>query len=39
VNDEIEWAFHGFELEESTWAFQNKTKQNKNLPHRLVSSL
>ncbi len=26
VNDEIEWTFHGFELEESTWEFQIKTK-------------
>jgi len=26
VNDEIEWTFHGFELEEFTWAFLIKTK-------------
>jgi hypothetical protein len=26
VNDEIEWTFHGFELKESTWDFQIKTK-------------
>jgi hypothetical protein len=26
VNDEIEWAFPGFDLEELTWGFQIKTK-------------
>jgi hypothetical protein len=26
INDEIKWTFYGFELEESTWVFQIKTK-------------